>query len=181
MTIDRTFVLYPEEQHWWSFNDYAAVLGYVQETAARRVLEFGPGSSTLSLIEGGATAIDTCEDDEAWATVYDERLVRRFPDVVRLHRYTWSKRLTIAGVDDQHYDLALIDGPWDQRRRLPVLAYALERCRSVMISIDESKALLTRLEGLTNAGTHRVELRETGPLAGAFACIERLATDEASK
>src|SRR5512147_916121 len=103
------FKLYPEERHWWSFNDYGATLAAVRHLGARRVLEFGPGSSTLALIEGGATHIDTCEDSPDWAKVYRERLERQYPGIVHLYEYAPGD---FDGLDkaigDQTYDLGMI-------------------------------------------------------------------------
>lgn len=172
----RSFALYPEEKHWWSFNDYGAVLDVMQELKPTRVLEFGPGSSTLAIIEGGAEAIDTCEDNPEWVDVYRDRLVARFPEVVTLHPYVWARNISIPVVDDRVYDLALIDGPWDPAKRLPALNYALARSAAVLMPVDASKALTNRLEGLSKRGTHRVEIRDTGPLAGAFALIQKADT-----
>lgn len=174
------FKLYPEERHWWSFSDYRAVLDVVRGLCAPlapkrgiTVLEFGPGSSTLALIEGGAANIDTCEDDPHWADVYRDRLVRDFPFHVTLHVYAWSNRITIPGVDERTYDLALIDGPLQPGRRLAALNYALQRCEHVLVPIDEAKGIVRRVEELQRSKTHTVVVRETGPLAGSFALISR--------
>lgn len=163
------FALYPVEQHWWSFNDYRAVVAIVRETQATTVLEFGPGSSTLALIEGGATRIDTCEDDEHWAGVHEARLVSRFPTVVTLHRYRWQRVLSLPRVDTTVYDLAFIDGPAQTPRRVAVLDYCLERARVVVVPMEDSLPLIRRLE--TIGETHALEVRHTGPLAGKMAIL----------
>ena len=170
------FALYPEEARWWSFNDYQAVLDGLDFTGAKRVLEFGPGSSTLALIEGGATSVDTCEDSPDWAGVYEERLVRRFPDVVRLHRYEWplSTPLSIEAIDGQRFDLALIDGPLGTERRPEVLRYALDRCTWVLMPTEEHKTrpvLRGRIEAIAAEVGVRCVITETGPLSGAFALL----------
>lgn len=184
----RTFALYPDAQHWWSFADYGAVVDVVTElrtakqaasdtgavvTRGFSVIEFGPGSSTLALIEGGATQIDTCEDDPHWAAVHRARLADRFAEIVALHEYVWASKFALDLPLVPAYDLALIDGPRDMGKRLPILKWALERCEAVFMPIDQSKALAVRLDALGNSETHTVEIRETGPLAGAFALITR--------
>lgn len=166
----RSFRLYTEEQHWWSFNDYGAVLDVMQQLKPARVLEFGPGSSTLALVEGGAQHIDTCEDAPDWAAVYEERLVARFPDVVRLHRYTFGYPLTIPAVDSQLYDLALIDGPRNREYRAAVVVYALERCRAVLVPTEDAQSRMT-LEAIARAHGWHITIEETGPLAGGFALL----------
>lgn len=168
------FRLYPDEQSWWSFADYQAVLDVMARLRPDTVLEFGPGSSTLALIEGGATRIDTCEDDRIWYDVYEPRLARRFPAIVRLHRYVWSDPLRIPALDDQRYDLALIDGPFNTPRRPAVLEYALARCAAVLMPTEEYKTapMLRPLITAIAANTGRsLEIVETGPLSGAFALI----------
>src|SRR4051812_12408033 len=95
------FRLYPEEQHWWSFNDYGVVLEVTERLQAKTVLEFGPGWSTRSLIEGGATTIDACEDNPEWFRVHAERLVPNFPGIVTLHPYICSEPIVVPGVVDQ--------------------------------------------------------------------------------
>jgi hypothetical protein len=197
--VNRQFQLYPEERHWWSFNDYGAVVDAVADLKAARddgrvraqaefgaepfalefdpafrALEFGPGSSTLSLIEGGATHIDTCEDDDHWATVHQDRLVSRFPDIVHIHRYVWSQRICVPTIDGRTYDVGLIDGPRASTKRVPVLNYALERCTAVILAMDATPGLTRRFDQITKGGAHTVEIRETGPHAGRFAIIARV-------
>lgn len=165
--------LYPEERHWWSMNDYGAVLDVVRKLGAKRILEFGPGSSTLALIEGGATTIDTCEDDPDWAQVYEERLQAVYPDIVRVHRYAWLTPLRVPSVDNASYDLALIDGPLGTNRRPEVIRYALTRCRSVLAPTEtKNRALLEAIREIA-AETPDVTLEtwETGPLSGGFALL----------
>jgi hypothetical protein len=169
------FALYPEEQHWWSFNDYQAVLEVVRRLRPKTVLEFGPGSSTLALIEGGAEHIDACEDDRHWFDVYEQRLARRYPNTVQLYEYAWSDPLRIPPIDGNAYDLALIDGPYDTPRRPAVLVYCLARCRSVLIPTEDYKVasppLRPHIAALAAAAGRPVEIFETGPLSGAFALI----------
>jgi hypothetical protein len=172
---DGPFVLYPVAKHWWSLNDYAAVLGTVRALAARTVLEFGPGSSTLALVEGGATTIDTCEDDPKWLDVYRRRLGMKFAGVVEVRAYTWADPLTIPAIDGNRYDLALIDGPHDTPRRPVVLEYCLQRCRAVLIPTEDRKVssppLRPSIERLADVYRASVEIVETGPLSGAFALM----------
>jgi hypothetical protein len=169
------FVLYPTEKHWWSLADYGAVLGTVRAIKARRVLEFGPGSSTLALIEGGASTIDTCEDDPKWLDVYRRRLGMKFAGVVEVRAYTWADPLTIPALDGERYDLALIDGPHDTPRRPAVLEYCLQRCRAVLIPTEDHKVssppLRPHIARLADVYRASVEIRETGALSGAFALM----------
>jgi len=176
----REFKLMKEDARWWSLNDYGAVVGAMRKTGAKRVLEFGPGNSTLALIEGGAESIDTCEHVEDWARVWDERLVKRFPRVVRLHRYSWPKSapLSIPAVDGQRFDLTLIDGP-ETERRPDVVRYALARSTWVLVPTEELTAKPSKtwpgmraiLQEIADEADRSLEFVETGPLSGAFALI----------
>lgn len=176
----RTFKLYPEERHWWSMNDYGAVVDAMAELRAHdfataRVLEFGPGSSTLALVEGGAETIDTCEDNPDWAQVYEARLVPRFPTPefaarIALHRYVYGDPLRIPAIDDRRYDLALIDGPLGTDHRPAVVRYALARCRAVLVPTeDKNPAFRRMLHAIADELGWRISVAETGPLSGGFA------------
>lgn len=169
------FELYPAEKHWWSYADYGAVLGTVRALAPRTVLEFGPGSSTLALVEGGARSIDALEDDPTWLAVHRNRLGRKFAGLVELHAFTWADPLTIPTIDARRYDLALIDGPFDTPRRPAVLEYCLQRCRAVLIPTEDHKVksppLRPHIERLAGVFDASVEIVETGPLSGAFALL----------
>jgi len=177
--MNRTFRLYPEERHWFSFNDYGAVLDAMAKLTAAgkpiaRVLEFGPGSSTLALIEGCATTIDTCEDDPVWATTYEERLQAVYPQIVRVRRYIWAHPLSVPGVDGQRYDLALIDGPLGSDRRADVLRYCLDRCDAVLLPTEDRNRKVR--EAIVSIAAERglvADIWETGPLSGGFALLTR--------
>jgi hypothetical protein len=173
-TPNRTFALYPEARHWWSLADYGAVLDTMLERKPRRVLEFGPGSSTLALIEGGARTVDTCEDSPDWAAVYEDRLQGKYPEVVHVHRYTWSDQLSIPAIDGQTYDLALIDGPLGTDRRPTVVEYCLDRCEAVLLPTEDSNPRLRQfLHELAEARGLDLVIRETGPLSGGFALLTK--------
>lgn len=175
----REFRLYPEEKHWWSLADYGAVVDVVRRLGARRVLEFGPGSSTLALIEGGAESIDCCEDEPTWLTTYSERLAGVYPDIVTLHAYRWRDPLRILALDGRWYDLGLIDGPFGTQHRPAAIAYALDRCTAVLVPTEEWRdgrcrpelGLRMAVADLALKHRRKVEIMETGPLSGAFALL----------
>lgn len=175
MRIKRPpFALFPEEKHWWSFADYGAVLAVMERLRPRRVLEFGPGNSTLALVEGGADHIDCCEDNPIWFDVYKERLVSRFPGQIGFIPFEWSDPLSTP-IDDQRYDLALIDGPFGAERRPAVLAYCLARCAAVLIPTEDLAyghgALRPHIATLAAAFNRQITWIESGPLSGAFALL----------
>lgn len=173
------FALYPEERRWWSFCDYAHVLKIMGQLGApARVLEFGPGSSTLALIEGGARHIHTCEDDAHWAQHYEQSLVTEHAPRVSLVKYTWREEIVIPAIDYIKFDLALIDGPKVTHRRPAVIRYAMARANAVLVPV-ENHGMSTLHSPLydfcrAQAGdewTHSYE--DTGPLSGGFALLRR--------
>lgn len=171
--------LYPAGgAHWWTKADHDVVVSVVRRLGARHVLEFGPGTSTLSLIEGGATLIDACEDDPHWFKVHRERLAVRFPDAIRMRPYRWTALPSIVGCDSTTFDLGLVDGPKETERRPAVIVYAMERCRHVLVPLEEGsgeppriREAVVRFAGLYLRPVEWIE--GTGPLAGAFALIGR--------
>lgn len=138
MTEAGPFRLFPAQYRWWSFADYGQLLSIVQRFRPRRVIEFGPGGSTLALVEGGAEIVETFEDDHAWLGVQEKRLdPHRSVVILRLYRH--SEPLSIPEADDQRYDLAFVDGPRETLQRSVEIAYAAERSR-VVVTHDATSA-----------------------------------------
>jgi len=175
----RTFALFPEETHFWSFADYGAVLDVMVRLHPKRVLEFGPGSSTLALVDGGAERIDTLEDDPAWAEVYEDRLVKRFPAIVHLHRYVYYDPLVLPSIEYRTYDLALIDGPHGTQHRRAPLVFSLAHCAAVLMATEDCKPDHQSLRPLITEEAERhkfdIEWMETGPTSGGFALMRKRA------
>lgn len=172
-----SFRLYPVAQHWWSLADYGAVLDITRRLQPKTVLEFGPGSSTLSLIEGGAGHIDCCEDDPKWFDVYRRRLQSAYPGAVEMIAYDWADPVAIPAVDGKLYDMALIDGPRTTENRVAVLDYCLQRCAAVLIPLEESPDrhglgyLRPHVMAAATSYGRTVDLIESGPLSGTFALL----------
>lgn len=160
--------LYPREPaHFWSAEDHAAVVKVVQRLQPRRVLEFGPGTSTLALLEGGAWRIDACEDDPHWLKTWQHRL--RYKQVV-FHSYLWAECISIPALDAERFDLALIDGPYEVEKRTSVIEYCMRHCAAVLVPLETSHGTL--LERFVHSlECKAVNVMKTGPLAGAFALV----------
>lgn len=172
----EAFALYPEERHWWSFADYGHVLDVVRARGARTVLEFGPGSSTLALIEGGAELVDTCEDDPHWLQVHRDRTLAGFGHIVAFHPYQVGDPIAVPSIAaGTRYDLALVDGPLATAGRAPAIRYALERADAVLVPC-ESGAVTEDLRALAAEFDRDLAITETGPLAGAFGLLTPKAT-----
>lgn len=161
------------DAHWWSRSDHDAVLSVMERLRPRRVLEFGPGSSTLALIEGGAD-IDTLEDDPVWVGPAAE-LLAPHRAMVRMIGYTWSDPLDIPQTNNNYqYALGFIDGPADTTRRPACIEYALDHCNAVLVALEcaqGSKLLHDACIRLAEEHSCDIEIMVTGPLAGAFALL----------
>lgn len=177
----RPSTRYPdhEARHWWSRNDHDHVVTVVRALAARRVLEFGPGWSTLSLIEGGATHIDSCEDQPDWSQVHEDRLAGAFPAIVHIHRFVQADPLAIPGIDaaiaavgGRAYDLALIDGPLGTNARPPAIRYAMARCAAVLAPTEDgNRTFRGQLRAIAAGAGWDIAITDTGPLSGGFALL----------
>lgn len=169
------FALYPEERHWWSFNDYRCVLTTVRRLKPHTVVEFGPGSSTLALIEGGAGRIDSFEDKPEWREVYQARLAEVYPNVA-IHSYEWADPLVIKGFARRRWDLALIDGPHTTPKRPAVIAWCFAHCEALLIPTEDyhcTPILRPVINELAAKYKRQVEYLETGPLSGGFAVVTK--------
>lgn len=120
----RNFRLFPADYSWWKFEDYESLLTAAERFRPRRVLEFGPGGSTLALVEGGATSIDSCEDDAKWLETYSQRIGAAHGGIVRFHAFVNGDPVSIPALDGARFDLAFIDGPKQTPTRLPAIRYA---------------------------------------------------------
>jgi hypothetical protein len=177
------FALFPESRHWWSTTDYGAVLGVMRQLQPQTVLEFGPGSSTLALIEGGARRVDSCEDRPDWMATYRARIADKYPTAefqtkVRIIPYTWSDPVVVEGLSEEPYDLALIDGPYTSEKRPPVIEFCLQRARVVLVPTEDDgrtykSFLRPHIERLAAQYGWTVAYTETGPDSGGFALLTK--------
>lgn len=171
------FALFPEARHWWSLTDYGAVLGVMRAVQPKTVLEFGPGGSTLALLEGGAALIDTCEDDPHWRQVHQARIQPGPGQALTFHAYVAGDPIVVPTLTQERYDLAFIDGPKDSTKRAPVVEFCVARAKAVLVPTEDSASRGPNLRAFLNDLAQRhgmsVEFMETGPLAGGFALLTR--------
>lgn len=137
----RTFKLFPTDYSWWTMADYGSLLDVVERFKPRRVLEFGPGGSTLALIEGGAERVDSCENDPDWRQVYQTRIGKAHPEL-RVHAFTPADPLIIPALTGQRWDFGFVDGPRQTPTRKPAIDYALAHCDVVACHDVETIARL---------------------------------------
>ena len=121
----RKFRLFPETQRWWSFGDYAALLALVERFKPRTVLEFGPGFSTLALVEGGAESVLAYEDDPRWLAAHRKRYAGLPVD---LRAYRHADPIVLPELDGRRFDFGFVEGPRNTETRPASIRFALARC-----------------------------------------------------
>jgi hypothetical protein len=99
------FKLYTVEQDCLPFRDYAALLKEFQ--GVKTALEFGPGVSTLALIEAGVEKIVTLEHLAEW---YDKAL-EKFKDYPQVEIRQYYDEPTVLADVEEDFDVALVDSP----------------------------------------------------------------------
>jgi len=103
------FKLYTEERPTFRFQDYGTLISRVQGDGAKTALEFGPGISTLALIEAGLERVVTLEYDPEWFDKAKERF-REYPQV-EVRRF-WDEPEARAELEpDERFDVAFVDSP----------------------------------------------------------------------
>jgi hypothetical protein len=177
------FALYHDERNIFSFDDYGALLAECRRINARTILEFGPGISTLALIESGAERIATCEYQDQWIAAAQERL--KGHRQVSLHRYRNDAEVSVNGLCRARFDLAFVDSPVGQPsprsvthpgqeecNRLNTVLYAISRAPVVLLHDAKREGEGYTLARVAAAG-HAVTMIATRK---GIARIERCAT-----
>lgn len=165
------FRLYSEERAVFTFDDYGSLMEEVGRCGARSVLEFGPGASTLALVEAGCERIVTCEYQDRWLLRAVEML-KPFPQV-SVHRYRNAAEVTVDGLPERQFDLAFVDSPLgiearmhadiggqEGCSRLNTLLFALGRAPIVLFHDAKREGELRSLERVIALG-HTVDMIDT--------------------
>jgi hypothetical protein len=137
------FRLYNEERRIFSFEDYGALLTECRRLKVRTSLEFGPGISTLALVEAGA-AVVTCEYSERWLNGARE-LLKGYSEV-RVLRYFNEPEARVEGLAAaETFDMAFVDSPLGLPSRGAVRHAAQEECNrlnTVLFAIERAPVVL---------------------------------------
>jgi len=166
-----TFALYRQEKAIFTFDDYGALLEECRRRNANRVLEFGPGISTLALVEAGCGAILTCEYNDRWFNSANE-LFKGQPSVSLL-RYRNDSEVSVEGLrPDDQFDLAFVDSPigmpghavrhpgQEDCSRLNTVLFALQRAPVVLLHDAKRPGERMTLNRVAASG-HAVSMIET--------------------
>jgi hypothetical protein len=100
------YKLYKKERSTLHFADYGEIMSAV--AGMKSVLEFGPGLTTLALIEAGVPKIVSLESDPEWLEKQREEL-KAYPQV-ELHSFEDEVPVRI-NAELGKFDLALVDSP----------------------------------------------------------------------
>ena len=104
------FRLYQKEEDTLPFADYQMIMDEVRRIGAKTALEFGPGYTTLALIEAGVEKIVSLESDGEWLEKKRDEL-RIYPQVHIAH-YNNSPVVTADPIAEQGvFDIAIVDAP----------------------------------------------------------------------
>lgn len=137
------FQLYREQHRIFEFDDYGALVAECRRVKARSILEFGPGISTLALIESGAERIATCEYQDRWLVQAGE-LLKAHPHV-SVHRYWNEVPVRVDGLTRKSFDLAFVDSPLGTPSRGAVRHPGEEECNrlnTVLYALDCAPVVL---------------------------------------
>lgn len=169
---DAMFRLYKREHSVFAFEDYAVLLKEVRRINADRVLEFGPGNSTLAWIEADCDEIISLEHNEIWLARAKEKLAGYLN--VHLFRYRNAPEIKVAELNGKTFDLAFVDSPQgidlknavrfpgqENCSRLNTLLFALSRAPVVLLHDTKRPGEQATLDRIRNCGTYNVEMIDT--------------------
>lgn len=103
------FRLYAQERAIFTFDDYQALMDECHRLGAHSALEFGPGASTLALVEAGLDRIVTLEHDPKWRAIATERCAAH--PQVRVLAYSNARTIDPKLLAGEALDLAFVDSP----------------------------------------------------------------------
>lgn len=115
-------------------------------TGCKTALEFGPGATTLALIEAGCERIHTFDHVEKWADHY-RREFAAYPQV-SVGEYVNLPRVAFVGGEGlptplMGYDIAIVDGPQGDRTRTPLAGQeSCSRLNTLMIAVERAPLVI---------------------------------------
>jgi hypothetical protein len=138
------FELFRTEQAVFTFDDYAALMGAAR--GMKRVMEFGPGASTLAMIEAGVEHIVSAECNPKWEATANERL-KEYVDAKRVEivRFTNTVPVTFNPEVTGPFDLVFVDSPVGIEARSAARHPGQENCsrlNTMMAALDLAPVVL---------------------------------------
>jgi hypothetical protein len=159
----------------FSAHDNTMLVAEVRRIGAKTALEFGPGASTLALVDAGLEKIVTLEHDPDWLATQADK----FKDLsqVRVARYVDDPIVTAD--ENGEFDIAFVDSPQGFHYRIPgrvsrkrhpgqedcsrlnTCLFALDHA-PVVILHDATRPLERGTLGRLNALGHKVTMLPSG-------------------
>jgi hypothetical protein len=166
------FRLYKREQSVFTFDDYAVLLTEAKRVNAMRVLEFGPGNSTLAWIEAGCDEIVSLEHNQKWMAVAKDKLSGMHPDL-RLLSYKNAPEIEVSGLSGT-FDLAFVDSPpgvdlksgtrfpgQENCSRFNTLSFALKCAPVVLLHDAKRPGEQETLKRIRDYGSYDIQIIDT--------------------
>lgn len=163
------FRLYKREQSVLTFEDYAILIGEAKRTNAKRILEFGPGNSTLAWIEAGCDSIVSLEHNARWMETAKTKLGQYLN--VQLKFYKNTPEITLPELNGKTFDLAFVDSPpgvdlksgtrfsgQENCSRLNTLLFAVAHSPIVLLHDAKRPGEQATLERVRDCGIYDVEM-----------------------
>jgi hypothetical protein len=121
------FDLFKTEQNVFTFDDYGSLMRAV--SGAKRVFEFGPGASTLAMIEAGVESIVSAECNREWRKKAEDRLRESIEaGRVEIIGFTNSCPVEFDAEIIGEFDIAFVDSPVGIEARSAVRHKGQENC-----------------------------------------------------
>lgn len=139
------FALYQVQTTTFSFECYGTLIDEIRILGAKTALEFGPGYSTLALIESGLEKIVTLEHDLQWFEKAREQF-RDYPQV-EIRSYKDEPEAIADLKPDETFDIAVVDSPKGFTHQMP----ATSGLRKVHPGQEDCSRLNTCLLALKHA------------------------------
>jgi len=162
------FDLYKNERRTFPYEDYGQLIDEVQVSGAKTAIEFGPGISTLALIESGLEEIVTCEHDQNWIDCYQRQYAKH--KQVKFYKFKNEPEVVILDLDpDKQFDFGFVDTPkgyaaarvplkgQEDCSRLNTCMAALERAPIVLLH-DAYRPLERATLGRLNAMGYKITM-----------------------
>lgn len=168
------FEMYParHELNIFRYAEYGALLSAVRELKPTSMLEFGPGVSTVALLEAGCDKIVTCEYDRRWLARMRRKL-GRYRNVKVVHYYNRVDRVVPTIGDDEMFDAAFVDSPIGQggrrvrfegdgdKSRLHTTDFALLHASVVFLHDAKREGEQRTLEEIDRRGGFKIDIIDT--------------------
>lgn len=167
------FRLYKKENSIFPFEEYRVLLHLVAWYSKdfvpqeMKVLEFGPGISTLAIIEAGIGEIHSCEYDAQWLETSKQMIATCAMGEtykLKLHPYRNESFISIPALDKMQFDMAFVDSPVGQGKRWVqhIGKEGYSRFNSTLFALERSSVVF--LHDAKRAGEQRTleTLKEMG-------------------